>query len=331
MARIRSVHPALFTDEAWVSCSPFARLLVIGLWTDADDQGVFEWKPLQIKMRLMPGDTADVPALLAELVSAGLIAPFEVSGKRYGAVRNFRKFQRPKKPNALHPLPADVRGYVCISEPGSEVCADDEGEVPPEAEPVPHQFPTSSEIAPQMEDGGGRVEVKEEEANASLSAPADVTGKYPDVFEACWKAYPHIKGRSSKTKSFAHWRRIPVTIRPLLLGAIERYSVNGREPTAECGAPAMERWIRDSRYLDWLVADEPSVALARTFPGPDEIRAAVVSAKGEDFTRSWLDRCEWDDEAQAVVSTSALVVDRLRKEVGSLLTAQHVHIERKAA
>ena len=67
MARIRSVHPSLFTDEAWVSCSPLARLLYIGLWTDADDQGLFEWKPLQIKMRLLPGDSADVAAMRAAL------------------------------------------------------------------------------------------------------------------------------------------------------------------------------------------------------------------------------------------------------------------------
>jgi hypothetical protein len=55
MARIRSVHPSLFTDEAWVSCSPLARVLYIGLLTDADDQGLFEWKPIQIKMRLLAG------------------------------------------------------------------------------------------------------------------------------------------------------------------------------------------------------------------------------------------------------------------------------------
>src|SRR4051794_19179480 len=38
-ARIRSIHPRLFTDEAFVSCLPLARLLLLGIWTEADDHG----------------------------------------------------------------------------------------------------------------------------------------------------------------------------------------------------------------------------------------------------------------------------------------------------
>lgn len=156
MARIRSVHPGLFTDEAWVSCSAMARVLVIGLWTEADDQGVFEWKPLQIKMRLLPADAADVAALLEEIAGNGLIARFEVAGKAFGAIRNFRKYQRPKKPNAVHPLPNEFRPFVAIDDVSST-------SEPDEEEPVPNQSPTGTEKSPQMEDGGGREGGKEEE------------------------------------------------------------------------------------------------------------------------------------------------------------------------
>lgn len=149
MARIRSVHPSLFTDEAWVSCTPLARLLYIGLWTDADDQGLFEWKPLQIKMRLLPGDDADVPALLAELVDANLIAGLESGGKKLGAIRYFRKFQRPKKPNSTFVLPAEWANYVGLGAGDAEPAEGQEAV-------VPHQFPTEEEKSPQMEDGGGR-------------------------------------------------------------------------------------------------------------------------------------------------------------------------------
>lgn len=147
MARIRSVHPSLFTDEAWVSCSPLARLLYIGLMTDADDQGLFEWKPLQIRMRLLPGDNAEVAELLAELVAANLISGLESGGKKLGAIRYFRRFQRPKKPNSVFVLPAEWRTYVGLSDDGSELDDDDELEVP-----------KKGEKSPQMEDGGGRRE-----------------------------------------------------------------------------------------------------------------------------------------------------------------------------
>ena len=39
MARIRSVHPGLWTDEAFVSASPMARLFCIGLWGGASKRG----------------------------------------------------------------------------------------------------------------------------------------------------------------------------------------------------------------------------------------------------------------------------------------------------
>lgn len=159
MSRIRSVHPGIWTDVEFVSLSPFARLLFIGIWTEADDQGAFVWSPLQLKMRVLPADNIDAAELLSELTEAGRILPFEVGGKRYGAVRNFTKFQRPKKPNAVHPMTAEATAF-----------ASDGGELPPpsdadgsqmagvKAGEVPNQFPTGGENLPQMEDGGGRME-----------------------------------------------------------------------------------------------------------------------------------------------------------------------------
>lgn len=177
MARIRSVHPSFFTDEAVVSCSPLARLLYIGLWTDADDQGLFEWRPLQIKMRLLPGDGADAGDLLGELVAADLIAEFSTGGKRFGAIRDFRTYQRPKKPNAVHVLPPEWRTYVGLDEASSELGAASPLE---SSEPVPHQFPTSGEKPPQMEDGGEDVGEDKEDRFALVAAePTTLAGKVP--------------------------------------------------------------------------------------------------------------------------------------------------------
>jgi uncharacterized protein YdaU (DUF1376 family) len=111
-----------------------------------------------------------------------------------------------------------------------------------------------------------------EEANASLSSPDDAPRlqKYPEPFELVWKAYPHTKGRSSKPKSLGYWRRLPAPDRERLPQAIARYAREGREPKADCGAPAFDRWLKDARYLDWLetariVAPvaEPAVQMSR--------------------------------------------------------------------
>ena len=144
MSRIRSVHPGLFTDEAFMSASAHARLLMIGIWTEAWDDGVFEWKPLTLKAKLFPVDNVDVAALLAELESLNVIRPFAAKGKSYGAIRNFRKYQRPKKPNSSGVLSGEFETYVGSNDDNSEE--------------VPNHSPTTSEKSPQMEDGigGGR-------------------------------------------------------------------------------------------------------------------------------------------------------------------------------
>lgn len=73
-----------------------------------------------------------------------------------------------------------------------------------------------------------------------------------DQFEAAWKAYPHVKGRSSKKLSLVQWRRLPTSTRQALPAAVAAYAKDGREPKMDCGAQAMERWLRDEKFADWL-------------------------------------------------------------------------------
>lgn len=137
-----------------MSASAHARLLLMGLWCEAHDDGVFEWKPLTLKARIFPVDAVDVPALLAELVELSFVQRFEASGKPYGAIRNFRKYQRPKKPNSSGVLPADLQTYVAISEQEYRTGSGEYG--------------TGGGKSPQMEDGGGRGDDEDlEEPNGS--------------------------------------------------------------------------------------------------------------------------------------------------------------------
>lgn len=264
MARIRSVHPSLFTDESWVSCSPLARILYIGLWTDADDQGVFEWRPLQLKMRLLPADTADASALLAELAGVGLICQFD-AGQSFGAIREFRKFQRPQKPNAIHPLPDFIADYVCLS--------------PKTPEPVADRYDTGTVNPPQMEDVGVR-----EEKKAALSPRATTKPDVPEAFEAAWRAYPHTDGRSSKKGSLVEWRKLSPEERDTLATACARYARNGKEPKMDCGAPAMERWLKRGLHQHWV--GDPTAP--KVDAGP--VDPAVAARR----LRHWRDTGSWD-------------------------------------
>lgn len=155
MARIRSVHPGFFTDEALVSVTMGARLLFIGLGVEADDKGVFEWKPITLKMRIFPADNVDVSALLAELEAVNAIQNYEIDGRKYGAIRNFRQFQRPKTPNDVHPMPPHFRNYVGLT-----------GIVSPD-------LPQKGEIHPQMEEGEEEVVVDARERVREAQPPPD--------------------------------------------------------------------------------------------------------------------------------------------------------------
>lgn len=114
MARIRSVHPGLFTDDAFVQLSDAAQVFLIGLWTECDDQGAFEWNPVKLRLKLRGCRDGGVDPLLSELESVDCIKKYTHNGKAYGAVRNFNKWQRPKKPSHVYLLPDDLREYVGI-------------------------------------------------------------------------------------------------------------------------------------------------------------------------------------------------------------------------
>lgn len=190
MSRIRSVHPGFFTDEDLVSVSMGARLLFIGLGVEADDKGVFEWKPVTIKMRVFPGDNVDVAALLTQLEEVAAIRKFEVGGRSFGAIRNFRKFQKPKTPNDIHPATDEILAFVGL--PVSETKP---------ANVLP--FPPKGEKPFQMEDGGGRMEGEEEAPSGACASgdaltPAEIVEDWNLLAEQC--GLPKVKRLSDERR-----------------------------------------------------------------------------------------------------------------------------------
>lgn len=152
MARIRSIHPGQWTDEDFVSMSFPARLLAIALRNEADDQGVFEWKPITIKIKLFPADNVDVSELLDELVAARQVHRFDCDGKSYGAIRGFRRWQRPEKPKPVHPLPDTLREYVGLV---AVEAPNHDGQSTTDRQPIDDQSSTDPRIPPQRKEVGG--------------------------------------------------------------------------------------------------------------------------------------------------------------------------------
>lgn len=94
MARIRTIKPDFWTDEKVVELSAFARLLFIGLWNFADDDGRMAYSPKKIKMQIFPADTLDISELFGEIQCEGLIELYTVDSIKYLQINCFAKHQK---------------------------------------------------------------------------------------------------------------------------------------------------------------------------------------------------------------------------------------------
>lgn len=106
MARIRMVKPEFFDDPDMGELTPMARLLFIGLWTQADREGRLEADLRRLKARIFPYDTVDMEALAVELHGRDMIRRYsDDRGRAYIWIRSFTKHQRPhpKEPASVIP------------------------------------------------------------------------------------------------------------------------------------------------------------------------------------------------------------------------------------
>lgn len=250
MARIRSIHPGLASDECYMSMSMPAKAAWPMLWTECDDHGVFEWKPIVLKARIFPADNIDFAGLLAEFVELGCVMKAEVGGKPYGFIRNFCKYQRPKSPTYRHPFPECARSFV--------------GDSGTATEELPQTFPMPTEIAPLMKGEGVKEEGKTLPETKSPTPNVRSVGKptRPAVDEfqdRFWKAYPS-RGDASNPKAPA-LEKFAKAVKggadpEAIIAAAQRYA----EVERKAGRLGTEKvaqaltWLNQRRWGDYAAA-----------------------------------------------------------------------------
>lgn len=118
MARIRTIKPEFWTDDALTECSVSARLLFIGTWNFADDNGNLERSAKQLKMKIFPADDVQIEPLVEELINSNLLVEYRVGGKKYLHIRTFKGHQvisRPSK-TSLPPYDDSLRTHGALTE-----------------------------------------------------------------------------------------------------------------------------------------------------------------------------------------------------------------------
>jgi hypothetical protein len=167
------------------------RIAWIGLFTVADREGRFKWRPRAIKAEVLPYDEVDFSRVLDALVTRGFLVKYENAGTEYGWIRTFGVHQVINNRERASECPAH-------DAPGSKIL-----EVPDFSTPEP-RVPDAS--ATPLENYSGEGKGKEgngkererkiappscdEDASpigASASPPAKT--KEPPPTSATWEAY----------------------------------------------------------------------------------------------------------------------------------------------
>ena len=154
MARIRTIKPEFFTSEDIVALSPFARLLYIAMWCEADREGRLSWKPKTFKMRYFPADDVNIDELCAEITVGGLVKLYS-DGLAY--IPSFLRHQHvnPRESKSELPDPESIISRVVdASSRDSDVQVGREGKERKVHASLTHDFETFWTAYPKKKNKG---------------------------------------------------------------------------------------------------------------------------------------------------------------------------------
>jgi hypothetical protein len=190
MAKIRALKPETWTDGKFLRLSPLARLLFLGMWNLACDNGHLDDDSIELKIRLLPMDDVDVDALLSEMVSTGQVERHD----GYLKVVNLARHQR-----------VDLR-YLALC----EWCAHDERTTYDPTDKQghtrgtrrAHNGGTASARGVPATDGDGDGDGDETPSSNAPRRTRSTAPKTDEDFEAFWAVYPR---RDSKKNALKAW------------------------------------------------------------------------------------------------------------------------------
>jgi hypothetical protein len=119
MARIRTIKPEFFRHEELYQAEKESglplRVAFAGLFTVADREGRFKWKPKQLKFDVLPYDEVEFSEVMDCLDEYGFIIKYEVDEKMYGCIPSFKDHQVINNKESKSILPEPTREKTCLS------------------------------------------------------------------------------------------------------------------------------------------------------------------------------------------------------------------------
>jgi len=253
--RIRSTRPHFWRSDRIASVSWDARLVLKGLESYADDNGVGKDDLELILGDLFQRDVirepsrtvARVSEAISELHRAGLIWRYEAEGTRLLYISFWEEVQRIDKAQAgRFPRPDGTFNYKDSSIRESSMTA---------REPSRNVAPG---VVEEGSSGGGEKEVKDlrdPDGSSDVDAlahiteedfPNDFTPIYSQAFEEWWVHYPRKAG---KRKAFSAWKNARKRTSPeQLIAGAQRYADDPNREETYTKYP--EGWLNSDGWLD---------------------------------------------------------------------------------
>ena len=234
--RIRSTKPEFWRSSTIASVDWDARLVLKGLESYVDDNGVGKDDLALIVGDVFPRDMVanprDTLARVSEAISilskSGLLHRYKVEGKPLLYISNWDAFQRIDKPGKGRlPRPDGTMDYK-ESVIRESVASPREGVVPGTGE--------------QGNRGTGEQGI----TTSSEPAASDIRNPYPAAFDKFWSAYPK---KEQKRDALKAWQSaIKRADNDELIAGAHRYSDDPNRDTAYTKLPA--GWLRADMWLD---------------------------------------------------------------------------------
>lgn len=111
MARIRTIKPEFWEDEKLAKLPIHARLLFIGTWNFADDNGVLQANPVLMKSHIFPYEDIGISTIsewIDILVENGMLIRTTYNGKDYLVIRKFLIHQKINRKSIRINIPLPV-------------------------------------------------------------------------------------------------------------------------------------------------------------------------------------------------------------------------------
>ena len=111
MARIRTIKSEFWEDEKLAKLPVYARLLFIGTWNFADDNGVLLANPVLMKSHIFPYEDIGISTIsewIDMLVENGMLIRTIYNGKDYLVIRKFLIHQKINRKSIRINLPLPV-------------------------------------------------------------------------------------------------------------------------------------------------------------------------------------------------------------------------------